>query len=108
MSWLDITRCAHGLTFNEECELRMETCATKIYPIVLWVKRKFCKKDYEAVDWILENMSMDLTTLQMVCFIRAASPAKARLVYWSDCLYRIETELENRGENSSQILKCLL
>lgn len=67
----------------------------------------FIKKDYQAVDNMLESLDMSLPFEDLVCTIRTTYPARKKLNNWSNTLTKIKEELDRRGINSSQALRGL-
>lgn len=92
---------------SELSALLCEPTAKELYPIVAWVAGKFKDKNYKTVDQWLKETDLSKSTTELCTIIRTTYPARNKLEYWKETLLRLSSELENRGLNSSQILRGL-
>lgn len=78
-----------------------------LYPIIDYFYKKFAKREYEEVDLILSQVSMDLRFEYLISIIRFTYAAKHHLPYWETLRDNILDEFNERGIEGKYYLRGL-
>lgn len=71
------------------------------------ITKMFKDQEYEKIDGLLYNLDRSMCILSMLTLLNTTYADRDILENWDYCLASVREELDNRGENSTQILRGL-
>jgi len=81
----------------------------KVRKIQKSINDKMIEGKFDEIDEIISKLDLsDLSTFEMVGYLRISSPIKDKLKHWKPFLIEVEKYLDNLGEKSNTILVGLL